>query len=126
VLLVRHTYGKLNWEIPGGAALPGEAPDVAALRELEEETNVHATAPALSGAYFERSHPFGPMVHFVFRFAHRPTGNPIAQPPEISDVGWFSIDELPRPISDFTERRIRDALQDGVAYAAIEPRTWRE
>jgi len=29
-------------------------------------------------------------------------------------------------MSDFTERRIREALGDAVAYAIIEPRVWRD
>ncbi len=38
VLLVHHTYGRRNWELPGGGSEPGEAPDETATRELLEET----------------------------------------------------------------------------------------
>src|SRR5262245_13725409 len=41
VLLVHHTYGALNWEIPGGLVDAGESPDDAAIRELREETGMH-------------------------------------------------------------------------------------
>ena len=34
ILLVHHTYGRLNWELPGGIVEAGEAPDEAARREL--------------------------------------------------------------------------------------------
>ena len=40
ILLVHHTYGRLNWEIPGGLVEAGESPDEGALRELVEETGV--------------------------------------------------------------------------------------
>jgi ADP-ribose pyrophosphatase YjhB (NUDIX family) len=37
VLLVRHTYGRRAWDIPGGATKRGEEPVVAAGREMFEE-----------------------------------------------------------------------------------------
>lgn len=40
VLLVRHSYGPLNWELPCGASLPGEDPSSTARRELYEETGL--------------------------------------------------------------------------------------
>lgn len=125
VLLVRHTYGKLNWEIPGGVCLPGEDPSRGAERELEEETGLSLTGGQLSGVYFEPGHDFGPFVHFVFRFPAMPTERPIARPPEIGDVGWFGLDALPGPMSDFSELRISDALAGASEYRMIGPRAWR-
>ena len=40
----RHLQRGLSWELPGGGALPGEPPDVAAQRELREEGGYRATA----------------------------------------------------------------------------------
>lgn len=56
ILLVRHTYGRLNWELPGGMAIPGEAPDETARRELLEETGMEPTLDRLTGVYFEADH----------------------------------------------------------------------
>jgi len=126
VLLVRHTYGRFNWEIPGGVAQPLEAPSRTAQRELEEETGLALPEGALSGVYYESStERFGPMIHFVFSFTGLEGLLPQANPPEIGDVGWFQLDSLPAPMSDFTETRIRDALNPDVAYRVIEGRTWR-
>jgi len=125
VLLVRHTYGRFNWEMPGGVALPAEEPSLAAARELREETGLELPQGTLSGVYYEPGHDFGPMLHFVFRHDDRDGLAPVANPPEIGDVGWFALDALPAPISDFTEQRIRDALARGVAYRVIAERTWR-
>jgi 8-oxo-dGTP pyrophosphatase MutT (NUDIX family) len=125
VLLVRHTYGRLNWELPGGACLPGEEPAAGARRELEEEAGLNVGGGRLSGVYFEPGHERGPTLHFVFRL-ERPIGvEPVARPPEIDAVGWFALDDLPAPISDFTELRARDALRDRVAYAVVPERQWR-
>jgi 8-oxo-dGTP diphosphatase len=38
VLLVRHSYGKLNWELPGGWNEPGESLIDTVVREVREET----------------------------------------------------------------------------------------
>jgi 8-oxo-dGTP diphosphatase len=126
VLLVKHTYGHFNWEIPGGVGMPGEAPSITAQRELREETMVELPEGELSGVYYESPHRLGSMLHFVFRFPSHDGLEPVAQLPEIGELGWFDLEELPRPISDFTERRIRDALAPGVAYTVIEPRVWRD
>jgi 8-oxo-dGTP pyrophosphatase MutT (NUDIX family) len=40
VLLVRHTYGKPGWDLPGGAVKRGEAPETAASREMHEELGI--------------------------------------------------------------------------------------
>jgi 8-oxo-dGTP diphosphatase len=127
VLLVQHTYGRLNWELPGGLVEPGEAPHEGALRELFEETCLRGELGRLTGVYFEADHPFGHMLHFVFRVELDALDQPTASSPEISDVGFWPIDQLPSPMSDFTERRIRDALLSGpVSVARIGTRQWRE
>jgi 8-oxo-dGTP pyrophosphatase MutT (NUDIX family) len=126
VLLVRHTYGRLNWNPPGGIAQPGEEPSAAARRELEEETGLLIPAGSISGIYFEPGHDLGPMLHFVFRFTHDAGQTPVAVPPEIGDVGWFDLDDLPRPHTDFVENRVRDAVGSGCTYRVVTQRTWRE
>ena len=127
MLLVHHTYGRLNWELPGGLVEHGEAPHEGAIRELLEETGIRADPGRLTGLYFETDNAFGQMLHLVFRvrFDHRQQPTPSS--PEISEVGFWPLDHLPTPISDFTERRIRDALLDGpVPVVRVATRQWRE
>jgi 8-oxo-dGTP diphosphatase len=127
ILLVHHTYGKLNWELPGGLAEAGEAPDETARRELLEETGLHAEPNQLTGVYFDPGHDFGQMLHFVFRCAWHDGLDPVVASPEISDARYWPLNSLPTPISDFTERRIRDAAAGEPARVArIGRRHWRE
>lgn len=131
ILLVRHTYGRLNWELPGGRSEAGEAPADTAVREVREETGLDVELERLTGAYYETGpqpgHDHGPIIHFVFRARSSDDRLPAAMPPEIGAVGYWPLDALPTPISDFTERRIVDAAAGGDAIVArIEPRTWRE
>lgn len=125
ILIVRHTYGRLNWELPGGASAPGEAPDQTAQRELLEETGLRADLDRLTGVYFEPEHDLGPMLHFVFRFRWHDRLTPFAGSAEIDDVGYWPVVALPRPMSDFTETRIRDAAAEAAPRVSkVTARQW--
>lgn len=50
-----------QWELPGGKVRPGEAPDIAAVREAAEELGVPVAAPRLL-AVREHRYPQGPWV----------------------------------------------------------------
>jgi 8-oxo-dGTP diphosphatase len=124
VLLVRHTYGKLNWELPGGASEPGESIIETALRELREETGLEAVAERMTGVYYE---PELDAHHFVFQCA---VVAGVASPSsdEISECGYWPAAALPRPISDFTKRRIDDAFASAgqILPILVASRVWFE
>jgi ADP-ribose pyrophosphatase YjhB (NUDIX family) len=128
VLLVKHTYGMLNWELPGGFAEADESPVDTATRELREETGLIATASRLTGVYYEPASPGigGEMVHFVFLCqSSNERQAPRAASPEIDRCEFRQLDHLPRPISDFTVRRIQDAgLVSALLPVTIASRTW--
>jgi 8-oxo-dGTP diphosphatase len=122
VLLVRHSYGELNWEIPGGAGETGESAADAAIREVREETGLDVTAERMTGVYFE---PATCCHHFVFVCRATDARDPVPSSPEITELRWCRPDELPRPISDFTAQRITDALDGrGARLHRIGPRVW--
>jgi len=121
VLLVKHSYGERNWELPGGRGETRESGEETARREAREEVGLELYDMRLTGVYWD---PSVDMHHFVFRarVAERPR---VADKSEITEVGWFSRDALPRPISDFTMRRIEDALAGHPpAITVIEARVW--
>ena len=127
VLLVHHTYGGLNWEIPGGGTDPDESVEETAIREAREEVGVVLGERRLVGVYWEGTWGPGGLHHFVFRTSLAP-GSPEPRATdlqEISECGWFAPDRLPRPISDFTARRIADALSDRPPGVSVVPdRKW--
>lgn len=122
VLLVRHTYGRLNWELPGGVSEPGESAVATAVRELREETGLRATAERLTGVYYE---PEIDAHHFVFRCTAGAGDVPFPASAEISECAYWPRAELPRPISTFTIRRIEDALGETPPAVRVVPlREW--
>jgi 8-oxo-dGTP diphosphatase len=121
VLLVKHSYGERNWELPGGGGVIGESAEETARREASEEVGLELDDMRLTGVYWD---PSADAHHFVFRAraAEKPR---VADKNEIAEVGWFSRDALPRPISDFTIRRIEDALAGRPpAITVIGARVW--
>ncbi len=127
ILLVHHTYGERNWEIPGGVLEPRESAADAAVREAGEETGISVEIERLSGVYWEPSWGAAGGHHFVFR-ARVARGSPepaVTDPAEISELGWFARDALPRPISNFTITRIDEALAGHPPTLTHVPRrTW--
>jgi 8-oxo-dGTP diphosphatase len=127
VLLVKHSYGRLNWEVPGGAAERDETPTQTALREVLEETGLTVTVDRLTGIYYEQHGPGREALHFVFLCrVMDDTARPYAACDEITACSYWAADALPRPISDFTVRRIQDAFAapGPVLPVAISPRQW--
>jgi 8-oxo-dGTP pyrophosphatase MutT (NUDIX family) len=127
VLLVKQTYGRLNWELPGGGAEAGESPDDTVLREVLEETGLAVAVLHMAGYYYYDA--AADFLHFVFRceVCDR-DAVPRADLTEVSECRYWPRSALPRPISDFTVRRIDDAVA-GTKFglpSRVGPRVWLE
>jgi 8-oxo-dGTP pyrophosphatase MutT (NUDIX family) len=107
VLLVHHTYGAKAWSLPGGMVEDGESAWEAAVRECSEEISIQVTDMVMTGMYF---HPHRNAYAFVFR-AEMSQGELIVDGMEIDEYGFFDLDTLPVPLSNFTVERIRDAAE---------------
>ncbi|NIK75525.1 8-oxo-dGTP pyrophosphatase MutT (NUDIX family) [Paenibacillus castaneae] len=125
VLLVKHSYGKNNWDLPGGKSEKNESAEETAKREVLEETGLEVTVEQLTGIYYD---PSNDMHHFVFISNNVHNQEPIPSSPEILACKYYSIDDLPKPISDFTYNRIQDALNNDRQHLfhVIGPRQWME
>ena len=115
VLVVRRADSG-RWALVTGCLEPGEQPAAGALREVEEETGVLASAERLVSvtALPLSACANGDLVHWLdVTFRCQATGGEArVNDDESVDVGWFSLADLP----DLPPRHlacIRDALSPG-------------
>jgi 8-oxo-dGTP diphosphatase len=95
VLIAKRPQGKSLaglWEFPGGKVEPGEAPEAALIRELEEELGVKVLASALTPVSFV-SHAY-PDFHLLMPLyaVKQWAGEPVAR--EHDGLAWARPDDL--------------------------------
>jgi 8-oxo-dGTP pyrophosphatase MutT (NUDIX family) len=99
VLLVRHTYGRRSWDLPGGALKRDESPLSGAQREMGEELGIQAAQWRELGIVQSRIDHRRDTVHC---FEAR-----VASPELTIDLGelavarWFARDELPDDLGPY-------------------------
>ena len=106
VLLLLRTSPRA-WELPGGAVEPGEAPDAAVLREVQEETGLDVEIVRLLGHY--RRTGFRP--HRSPVYVCRPTGGALRPNWESIRVEWFPVGALPEGLFPWYAPIIQDAAR---------------
>lgn len=103
-----------RWAVISGILEPGEQPAPAIIREVLEETGVHAEVEALASVFTgeEVHYPNGDRAQYLdLTFRCRRTGGQAAVGDDESlEVGWFAPDALPEPLVDSSRERIADAL----------------
>ena len=89
-LVVKTTYSP-DWDIPGGHCDPGESPDLAACRELWEETGLKVETMQQFGVIF---YPKLRTVQVLFTHQLDSTPDLKADNVEISDLRWVERGEV--------------------------------
>jgi ADP-ribose pyrophosphatase YjhB (NUDIX family) len=106
VLLLDHLLRPASgWGIPGGFLDAGENPEVAAKRELFEETGIDLANLRLVEMRTIERH-----VEFIFRATTTDEVHVLSR--EILGFGWFQIDELPPEMSQTQQSLIRRILSE--------------
>ena len=92
VLMIRRAFQPEMglWCMPGGYVDRGEIVEVAAAREVFEETGLVVEVERLVGLFSEEGRPV-----IVAAFAARETGGQLKAGSEAQELGFFSQDELP-------------------------------
>ena len=106
LLLVRRADNGL-WDIPGGRVEPGEQVEVAALRELQEETSLSGGTLTLldvfSGPRHRHIYPDGNVVDWVTVLFVSHDAQGMAQAgDDAADVRWWPLSDLPVDVSPAT------------------------
>jgi ADP-ribose pyrophosphatase YjhB (NUDIX family) len=99
ILLVQERLDGNRWTLPGGWVDVGEAPSVAIVREVREETGYETQAVKLVALY-DRSHPrhdHPPFIHHTYKlfFLCELTGGAPAESYETGASAFFKEDEIP-------------------------------
>lgn len=94
LLFVKHEIGERSvWCFPGGRVMPGETPEVAVQREVQEETGLQVAIQSLVSDEGDRTGNYQRIVTFLCT----PVGGRLALgedpertglPPVLADVSW--------------------------------------
>lgn len=105
VLLVRHAYGRGEWDLPGGFCRRGEAFADAARREIAEELGVQGARWTDVGELRRRFDGRHETLH-GFRAELPSPDVRIVAPAEVAELGWFAPPVLPEPLAPIVRRVI--------------------
>jgi 8-oxo-dGTP pyrophosphatase MutT (NUDIX family) len=97
VLLVRHTYGRPGWDLPGGGVRRGEPPLGAAQREMSEELGLALDDWTLLGEMFATNYHCRDSLH-CFR-AEVPSPRLELDRAELDEARWFPRARLPADVT---------------------------
>jgi 8-oxo-dGTP pyrophosphatase MutT (NUDIX family) len=104
VLLVRHTYGKRAWVMPGGGAGKSEPPEAAVTREVREEVGI--TIENLKPLPELDELMRGTSIKARFFAAVVPSPRMTVSSGEVAEARWFTPGRLPADASTDVRRAV--------------------
>ncbi len=111
VLLIRHTY-RSGWHLPGGGVKRGETVEMAARREVREETGAEMGKVELAGVFANfDNYASGHNILFLCEDFEM-VGSPDR---EIAEARFFSQPELPADMFPGHRRKAEEILGGGIA-----------
>jgi 8-oxo-dGTP pyrophosphatase MutT (NUDIX family) len=110
----RDRRGRLLWSLPKGHLEDGESAEVAAVREVEEETGIHGRVLAPLGDvdywFVVGGRRIHKTVHHYLLEAER--GELSDTDVAVDEVGWVALEELGTRLAYAGERRLAAAAAD--------------
>src|SRR5581483_11891403 len=112
-LIARHDRrGRLVWSLPKGHVEQGETPEIAAVREIAEETGIAGRVVAPLGTidfwFVAEGRRIHKTVHHYLLLAEG--GELSDEDVEVVEVAWVPLDELPQRLAYDDERRLVDQV----------------
>lgn len=111
VLLLRHSYGPSVWSLPGGGVDPGEDPEAAIRREMQEELGLILGHVELLGVLEE---VVARSAHTGYVFTSVCDAQPMPDGREVIEARFFPSHSLPEPLGRVTRARIALWRQRGL------------
>jgi 8-oxo-dGTP pyrophosphatase MutT (NUDIX family) len=99
VLLVRHSYGNRDWDLPGGTVKRHELPRHAARREMEEELGRRIEGWVDLGELFVNTNHHDDNLHLFT--AHVTDRHLDLDLTELAEADWFAPDALPTDLGRY-------------------------
>lgn len=97
ILLVKHSYGKRKWSLPGGGLEENETNEEGCVREIREETGLSILVRRVIGIYeqHQTQRPKKKLIKIVL-YEGEPTGGLLQRRTlETDDCGFFGKTSLP-------------------------------
>lgn len=112
VLLIRHSYGRRSWMLPGGGMKRGEDPLRAAAREFAEELGCPLHAPFVVDVVEESLLGARNVVHII---AGTIGGVPVPDGREVIDTAFFATTRLPDDMPNVLRRGMSNWIRAATA-----------
>ena len=102
------TGQRILWSLPKGHIEEGETPEIAALREVQEETGIESVIEKSLGVIDFWFMAGGKRIHkTVHHFLFRESGGLLApQESEVDEVGWFPLHQIVEKLAYPDEKKL--------------------